>query len=93
MVAAAKFSAVAGQRSIGAQAACHRSGSRAIATMMRPPPSHARVNVRMFGAASTVSQRSPNFSVLTEADLQHFSQILGGDAVVTGPEALRKYNR
>jgi hypothetical protein len=47
----------------------------------------------MFSAASAAGQRNPDFSVLTDADFQHFKQILGSNAVVTGPDALQKYNR
>ena len=57
------------------------------------PWSKQACDVRMFSAASAAGQRNPDFSVLTDADLQHFKQILGSNAVVTGPDALQKYNR
>jgi hypothetical protein len=78
---------VAGQHVSGAHSAARRIDKAA------RPWSKQACDVRMFSAASAAGQRNPDFSVLTDADFQHFKQILGSNAVVTHPDALQKYNR
>ena len=86
-LATASFSYVAGGNSGGAHSAAHRTHGAAWSWAKQA------CDVRLFSATSAAGQRNPDFSVLTDEDLQHFQQILGSDGVVTGPQALRKYNR
>lgn len=65
------------------------SGSGGDMQSAQGPPAAARG----FAHATAAAERDPRFNSLTDADLDRFRQILGGEAVVTDPEQLHGYNR
>lgn len=74
--------------SCGASAAAGRLNDTATAQWLA-----SGFSARSFATATAAAERDPRFSALTDTDVQRFRQILGDDAVITDPEALRNYNR